>query len=100
MIIEGGGFPIRDKLLKLVEEPSKPKDKKNGKAKEAPQEAPRSDVLEISAENRRASQVKVKDFEEAVDILGRTLELLRGAADAADVHSGLDSSSLIKVVIS
>ncbi len=98
MIIEGGGFPIRDKLLKLVEEPSK--SKKNGKAKRSSRDSAKSDVLEITAENVRASRAKVKDFDQAVELLNRTTRLISRDGDISSVHSGSISSSLIKIIVS
>ncbi len=100
MVIEGGnGLPIREKLLKLVEEPERPKEKKNGKARKV-SEIRKEDILEVSAENVKASQAKLKDFDEAVKLLSKTVGMISSGADASDVHSGLASSSLLKIVVS
>ncbi len=100
MVIEGGGFPIRDKLLKLVGEGEEVKSRKNGKAKR--EDAPlKSDVYEISAENVRASRVDVSSFDRAVELLNSTTSMIaRGDVDISDVHGGLAGSSLIKIVMS
>ena len=100
MIVEGGGLPIRDKLLKLVEGPDSAKSKKgkgNGKAKSEVEK--KTDILEVSAENIRASKVKLSSFEEAVKLLDRTVSLIKNGA-SSDVHSGLSSGSMVRVIIS
>ena len=100
MIIEGGGFPIRDKLLKIVDAPDKTKDKKNGKAKSLDAEGQREDVLEVAAENIEASKAKVKDFDQAVELLRRTKGLIASRGSLSEAHAGLVSSSLVKLIVS
>ncbi|GEM_PF-5825964 len=102
MVIDGGGFVIRDKILKIIDDKKdvqETKEKKNGKAKSL-KAASKSDVLEVSTENFKASEVKVKDFEKALSLLDKTVELIKEASvKPEDVHQK-DVISVVKIVVS
>ncbi len=102
MVIDGGGFVIRERILKIIDDKKdiqETKEKKNGKAKTL-KAASKTDVLEVSTENLKASEVKIKDFEKALSLLDRTVDLIKESnVKLEDVHRK-DVISAVKIVIS
>ncbi len=102
MVIDGGGFVIRERILKIIDDKRDiqgTKEKKNGKAKTL-KAASKADVLEVSTENLKASEVKIKDFEKALSLLDRTVDLIKESnVKLEDVHRR-DVISAVKIVIS
>ncbi len=102
MVIDGSGFIIREKILKSIEDKKdiQETNKKNGKAKSLSSPS-KSDVLEISTENLRASKVGLRSFEEALSLLNDTASLIKERGmSLGEVHSGIIDGSAVKIVIS